>query len=784
MINTEEKNNGSLVGVFKGINWRGIFVCLMSFFVGRVCLFDSFYTLGIAYVGAIYFNQSTRRWSAIFSILGILSMGVMNVEVMKYILMLVVITILREIMVLFKYQCNLKNQLIILGISIASINGLSLLLQEFTIYKLLVCTLETVVGIGLMAIFNMALSVIYENKKAILSEYELASVIFLIALFLCGVIDFYVVVPLIERIYIKDVLVFVVLIAAICMGGMGSGVVVGIIISTVLVVIGYMPTSFVGIYVFAALIGGLFSHLERIGVIFATTLGLLLGFALFNNKVIDQPILGAYLGAALVSLIIPKHYFGISNWFGYSTEIDEAQHLAHVQAVITEKLKRFSGAFEILGKQFENIPVKDIKLDQTKMNEIIEDAGESLCKDCAMCEFCWKDYIKDTYRSSYRMLEMLETKGQLAIGDIPPNFKKACINAESFAYTLGIKLDVFKEACKWKKHFGEARGLVADEFRGMADTVDKLARNIEGNFYFNKEDEKKVKSALQGIGVRCRDIMVLEGTGKKCEVHIYCQYKGEPDYKEKVVETVGKALDMSLEIEKYEYFVEERYCYFVIGLKKQFGIAVNAQSKAKNGVCGDVYSFMELNNGDYLMAVADGMGSGPVAREESETTIELLESFLEAGFESEIALKMINSALVLKSDIECYTTMDMAVFDQHTGVIEFMKMGAVTTFILRGRDVMTVKASSLPIGILNHLDMVSCKKQLKDGDIIIMVTDGVLENRNDLADSEHTFKHFILEAQSNSPEYISKFLLNKAINLMAGQEGDDMTVLVARIWKQ
>ena len=51
-----------------------------------------------------------------------------------------------------------------------------------------------------------------------------------------------------------------------------------------------MPASFMGIYVFAALVGGLFYHLERLGVIFAMTLGLLLGFALFNNRVIDMPI--------------------------------------------------------------------------------------------------------------------------------------------------------------------------------------------------------------------------------------------------------------------------------------------------------------------------------------------------------------------------------------------------------------------------------------------------------------------------------------------------------------
>ena len=783
MIDTEEKNKVSAIEVLKAINWRGILLCLMSFFIGRVCIFDTFYTLGVAYVGAMFFDRSTRRWSAVLTLLGILSLGIINVEVVKYLLIIVLLTVFREVMGLFKYQFNIRNQLVIFTISTIAINGMSLFFQDFTLYKLIVGMLEITIGLGLVAIFNLALTIIYENKKGILSEHELASVAFLMALYLCGMIDFYVVIPLVEHIYIKDVLVFIVLIGATYMGGIGTGTVVSIIVSTILVVIGYMPASFIGIYVFAALIGGLFTHLDRLGIIFATTLGLLLGFALFNDKTIDLPIMGAYLCAALVSLVIPKSYFGMANWFGYGVEVDEAQHLLNVQAIITEKLRKFSAAFEKVSKEFTHIPLKNVDLDIKQMNQIIEDTGESLCKDCAMCEFCWKDYIKETYRSGYKMIDVLETKGQIVVGDIPAEFKKACINPESFAYALGMKLDVFRQACKWQKHFEEARGLISEEFKGISESVEKLSRNIERDFYFNKEDEKKIRAALHGVGIHSRDIMVLENNGRTCEIHIYCNYKGEPDYKEKVAEAVQKALGLDIEIKKYEYFLEERYCYFEIGIRKRYSITVSAQNKAKNGVCGDVSSFMEVEEGNYLIAVADGMGSGLVARKESETAIELLEGFLEAGFQSDVALRMINSALVLKSDIECYTTMDMALFDQYTGVIEFLKMGAATSFIVRGDDIITVKASSLPIGILSHVDLVSCKKQLKDGDIIVMVTDGVLENRNELSDSEATFKHFIMEAKSNNPEYMAKFLLSKVTNLLAGQEGDDMTVVVARVWK-
>lgn len=783
MINTEEKSKASIIEIMRGINWGSTLLCIISFFVGRVCIFDSFYTLGIAYAGALFFEKKMRRWSSLLTILGVLSAGVFNLNCIKYILVIMVIELLRMGMTLIGCHFNTKNQLLVTVFSLFSMSMISLIFQGFTLYKGIVVVLESAVVLGIMSIIMMAVHIVYDKKKVMLNEYECASVAFLMALILCGLIDLYMVVPFFEKVYLKDILVFMILIGITYLGGIGSGTVVSIIVSSVLIVIGYMPPSFMGVYVFTSLIGGLFCQLERIGIIFAMALGLLLGFALFNNRIIDLPIMGAYLFAALGSMVLPKSYFGMANWFGHALEIDEAHHLLHVQTIITSQLKEFAKSFEGLGKMFEKVGSCEITLGIKEMNQIIEDAGESICKNCTMCTFCWKDYIQDTYKSSYKMLEVLEQKGQILVADIPSYFKKACISPENFAYALSMKLDVFRQDCRWHKKFEEVRGLIAEEFKGISSSVNRLTKYIEEDFHFNKEDENKIKEALQSYGILSKDIMVLEGNGRKQEIHIYCSYKGEANYKEKVIQAAEKALGIDLEMKKYEYFVEDKYCYFKMGAKKQFSIVASACSEAKNGICGDVYSFMELRDGKYLLGVADGMGSGKTAREESETTMELLENFLEAGFQHETALKVINSSLILKSDIECYTTMDIALFDQFTGIVEFLKMGASTSFIVRGNEIITVKASSLPIGILNKVDLITCKKQLKDGDLLIMVTDGILEDAEGMTDREVTFKHFIKEAQSNSPEYVAKFLMNKTKNLMAGGADDDMTIVVARVWK-
>ena len=53
-----------------------------------------------------------------------------------------------------------------------------------------------------------------------------------------------------------------------------------------------------------------------------------------------------------------------------------------------------------------------------------------------------------------------------------------------------------------------------------------------------------------------------------------------------------------------------------------------------------------------------------------------MEKFMEAGFPTDTAIRMMNSAMVLKGDDESYSTMDYATVDLYTGNVELIKIGA------------------------------------------------------------------------------------------------------------
>ena len=85
------------------------------------------------------------------------------------------------------------------------------------------------------------------------------------------------------------------------------------------------------------------------------------------------------------------------------------------------------------------------------------------------------------------------------------------------------------------------------------------------------------------------------------------------------------------------------------------GIARVKKDEAK--ISGDNFSFLELERGEMLLGLSDGMGSGSSACKESEMVLDLVERFLEAGFSMETAIRMMNSAMVMKGENDIYSTL-------------------------------------------------------------------------------------------------------------------------------
>lgn len=288
-----------------------------------------------------------------------------------------------------------------------------------------------------------------------------------------------------------------------------------------------------------------------------------------------------------------------------------------------------------------------------------------------------------------------------------------------------------------------------------------LAKVRKDHIYEELKARDRMLLTLGGYLETFEKLATLYGSPKHRSNIIAMQFKGMA----KVTKTMMDALDAP----------ETAF----LPAKEKFGIGVGVSGYAKERcVSGDSFICADLKDGDYMIALSDGMGKGESASRESALTITSLYNLMKAGFDVELALRTINSLLLFKSTEEIFSTVDLGLFNKVTGKLKLFKIGAAATFIKRGGKVETIKVSALPMGIVDSIRINHIELQAKRGDEIIIVSDGITEA--DRADGQMEWiRETIEQIRSKDPQTMSDLIINKAVERYGLKEKDDMTVITA-----
>lgn len=288
-----------------------------------------------------------------------------------------------------------------------------------------------------------------------------------------------------------------------------------------------------------------------------------------------------------------------------------------------------------------------------------------------------------------------------------------------------------------------------------------LAKARKDHIYEEMVAMDRMKLTLGGYLQTFEKLASLYGSTMNRNNIISMQFKGMS----KVTKSMMEVLD---DPEAGMLTVKEKY---------ELKVGISGYAKERN-VSGDSYMCSDLANGEYMIALSDGMGNGESASRESALTITSLYNLMKAGFDVELALKTINSLLLFKSTDEIFSTVDLGLFNKVTGKIKLFKIGAAATFIKRGDKVETIKVSALPMGIVDSIRVNHIELQTRRGDEIIIVSDGITE-----ADRSDTQMEWIRETikniRSKDPQTMSDLIINKAVERYGLKEKDDMTVITA-----
>ena len=208
---------------------------------------------------------------------------------------------------------------------------------------------------------------------------------------------------------------------------------------------------------------------------------------------------------------------------------------------------------------------------------------------------------------------------------------------------------------------------------------------------------------------------------------------------------------------------------------------VSRAVKEGEKISGDQYAMLESEKGRLLLLLSDGTGAGEDASRGSGRVLDLMEKMLEAGFDTEESVNMLNSALYAQNEEEDHPTVDICSLDLYSGECEICKVGGAATFLKESSGTECIGGESLPLGIFQKAQTEVRVRQLAAGDLLIMMTDGVLDALED--ECEERMRDMIEALEEQNPQEIAEKILSYAICSCGGRIRDDMTVFVLCLWE-
>lgn len=359
-----------------------------------------------------------------------------------------------------------------------------------------------------------------------------------------------------------------------------------------------------------------------------------------------------------------------------------------------------------------------------------------------------------------------------------------CSLAKTFTYRKkeeGEGAD--RQALLMKRRLLEDREILADNLQEIARIIRTLAQEEQPLYPFKERELKKIIRACKEQGILVRSIYRTQD--EVCGMKLAVSMKVDG----RCVMTVEEAAEFFSVLFGRRLLAERDSLFFLPGEYETIVFEEEAPfciltgmakaTRENETVSGDTCSFIEQGNGNLIMALSDGMGSGEKAMADSELVIDLLERFSEAGFSKETAAEMINGVLVARTEEENMSTLDVCDINLYTGNCELLKIGSASTYIKHGEMIERVEADSLPLGIFHKIDVSGQKRQLVDGDYIIMVSDGVVDG----VDNEEIFEQVLAQMELQSPQEMANYILQFVLHKTMGRVQDDMTVLVLGLWE-
>lgn len=777
--NSKEENNKKAFNA--QLIFKSILCFLISFLISRVILINNTAPFGVAFLISmlVYKKDKLLLISGCGSVLGYLSLYNSLIQDKGiYFIMIATIVALGY----FFENIPIKSQRNII---------FSFIFAELILYKVLISKMmfgislfsaitEMICIIPLHLIFDYSISCFksYKTKHVFLSE-ELISMAIMIAIIIAGIGDLE-----IYSISIRNVLALILILIVAYVDGSSIGATVGVAVGIIVGMSSKNMPMYISIYSLSGLITGMFNESGKwiSGLAYMIAVSILMVYSSSKNFKIIELLL-----SCIVFLLIPNKIY---NKLALELNSDlkrnsmDVGYVKRFKDILVNRLNILTDVFYNMSSILNDLVDNEKLMMKDKSSALVEDLADRVCSNCNMNFICWKRELNYTYGAFVELIESYQEGKNY----IPNEIERKCVKKTAIMKNTEQIISNYLIEEVWKNRLSEGRELISSHINSMAVSIDELVDEFNLNLKFDPVIEKKVRRVLDKNRVKYDDLFCMEN--KKNRIRIILSMKacgGTQRCVKEILPLINEAVGKSMCVadDGCNIDIKEGSCNVIFDETPKYYVSSSVSRKSKDGEAlnGDSYIFDKLSDGTYMTIISDGMGSGSEAGRESQAVIDLIEKFTNAGFSKSTAINTVNSIMSLKfSEDEKFSTVDLLSIDLYSGEVEFMKVGAAASFIKSGNKVSYINSKSLPIGVLDEVDIDFSKKKVKNGDMIIMLSDGMLDYSNDSVGKIEWVVDYLENIESVNPKEVAEGMLNKAIELSDGKVKDDMTVIISKIY--
>ena len=506
-----------------------------------------------------------------------------------------------------------------------------LLWKEWMVYDIILAISVSLSSYIFYKIFENSIIVIKEYKiKTAFSIEEVvgASIILAIASAAFGNFSIF-------GLQIRNILSILIVLILGWKNGILLGATSGVTIGAIMGIVSMEDPIIIAAFALSGLIAGVFSKLGKIGVIIGFIGGTILLTYVTNGNTVQIIYLKEILVASLGLLLVPnKMEINLEEFFPKSKclpvtakyTLEENKNAINQLNGVSETIKEISDTY----KEVAATVVTDEEIIEQNKKLFIEELLNEL--EGIRENFLYDEISEENEDIMNDIFSLLSKKKELELEDLITIFEN------NYNYIVGLKnnkeieqqveeiVKVINNAYRiskvnflWTKKIEENKKTISNQLEGVSKVISSIAEEMQPKEKIKNFEEKKQKIEMicKQKKIELLSIEIKQEKNKKYEVTIYlntCSKDNELYCPiTKIEKILSQVLEEKIKLKKENCGLEkeQEVCIQTYASEDKYKINIGMAKKTKDNVSisGDSSIKAKLEDGKYLLAISDGMGS-------------------------------------------------------------------------------------------------------------------------------------------------------------------------------